>query len=192
MGWDIRLKDRKTGDTIQTAAPMVLFGSNLRCDENLRVIAQRDAAFSATFNYSKYYYEAAERLPAFWRIDKDGESENLGFRAFDGLAPWDSIVMLKDLIDGIINRYRRDDGTWFDSERKKQVFYDEQGHEMEPSLALLRGYSSSEELVYYVNEGDRSDYWESTAANALAILHQMLLLASDVYARQLDCVWEIC
>lgn len=47
--------------------------------------------------------------------------------------------------------------------------------------------SVKEEIIEYeVNEGDTSDYWLATTANALKPLYQLLALAK----MRPDCIWD--
>lgn len=43
-----------------------------------------------------------------------------------------------------------------------------------------------EEIEFEVSEGDTSDYWQSTAANALKALYQLVALAK----MRPDCIWD--
>ena len=45
------------------------------------------------------------------------------------------------------------------------------------------------EVTYMVNEGDMSDYWQATAANAIKPLQDMIVMATDNLTEK-GIVWD--
>ena len=91
------------------------------------------------------------------------------------------------MISIISNKYKKND-TWISTKRKKTVYYDEERNELENILVFLKQkVPATEEIIEYeVNEGDISDYWLPTAANALRPLYQLMALAK----MRPDCIWD--
>ena len=53
-------------------------------------------------------------------------------------------------------------------------YYDKEGHELKNMLFFLKQQTAAKEEIveYEVDEGDTSNYWLATAANAIRTLHQ--------------------
>ena len=85
-----------------------------------------------------------------------------GIRQIYGLSGVDSISILENMIATITDKYKKDD-VWTSTKRTKVICYNEEG-----------------------NEGDTSDYWMATAANAIRPLHQLIVLAK----MRPDCIWD--
>lgn len=197
MSYDISLVDRKTGETATLGDPFYIRGGNVRAafdpaTGGLRQIKETEAHINVTYNYSRYYVNAAEGDERFLKLNpKTGEHENLGIRAIYGMSCRDSLPMLMDLASRITEKYKGPDGEWLMSERKRTRYYDADGQEIADPLAVLLHnedavYTEKIE-VYTVSEGDTSNYWESTAANAIRPLMDMVLMAVDCLLK--DCVW---
>lgn len=98
--------------------------------------------------------------------------------------------MLTDMLERIRSRYLVD-GEWTSGNRIKYKYFNEKGNEIDPIYAITHHIPETEvEEHYTVSEGDTSDYWEKTAANAMNSLQQLLYMA--VECSVLDCVWEVC
>ena len=99
----------------------------------------------------------------------------------------DSISVLENMISVIISKYKEND-TWISTKRTKTIYYDEEGNELENMLVFLKQKVSAAETIieYEVNEGDTSDYWLPTAANALRPLYKLMVLAK----MRPDCIWD--
>ena len=130
-----------------------------------------EAHLNVTYNYGCYYREASEN----------------GIREIYGLQGVDSISVLENMISVIISKYKESD-TWISAKRTKTIYYDEEGNELENILVFLKQkVATKEEIIEYeVNEGDTSDYWLPTAANALKPLYQLIALAK----MRPDCIWD--
>ena len=126
---------------------------------------------NVTYNYGGYYKEVYEK----------------GIRQIYGLSGVDSISILENMIATITDKYKKDD-VWTSTKRTKVICYDEEENELENMLVLLKQQTpAKEEIVEYeVNEGDTSDYWMATAANAIRPLHQLIALAK----MRPDCIWD--
>ena len=61
-------------------------------------------------------------------------------------------------------------------------------NELENMLVFLKQQvPANEEIIEYeVDEGDTSNYWLATAANAIKPLHQLIALAK----MRSDCIWD--
>ena len=99
----------------------------------------------------------------------------------------DSISVLENMISVIINKYKKND-TWISTKRTKTIYYDEEGKELEGiEIFWKKKIPVKEEIIEYeINEGDTSDYWFPTAANALRRLYQLIALAK----MRPDCIWD--
>ena len=64
----------------------------------------------------------------------------------------------------------------------------ENGNEIEDIIALINKITPvrKKEVEYEVSEGDTSDYWMDTAANAIRPLYQLIALAK----MRPDCIWD--
>lgn len=192
MGYYIKLINQKTGKVVHLENKEFLRSSLVPViyDETSRYMipqGSQEASLSVTYNYSKYYYEATEGDDRFAHPN-DGETE-YGIRGLYGKTAWESIPMLKDMIQRIELKYRPN-GEWLQTTRKKKVYLDPAtGKQYHPVEALGIAASLQEiEKSYAVSEGDTSNYWEETAANAILPLRDMLRLAKQ-FADE-DAVWS--
>lgn len=119
-----------------------------------------------TYNYANYYYDVAEN----------------GIRTIYGKFGAESIPILQGMIDKILAKYKPD-GKWLNTERTLYRYYDNNGNEItqdEYMKAIIhssaKGYRT-EDYTVTISEGDVTDYWMDTAANALRPLYQLLTMA---------------
>ena len=86
------------------------------------------------------------------------------------------------------NEKYKKNGEWIITRRKKKIYYDENGNEIEGIVALINKINPVREEVveFEVSEGDTSDYWMDTAANAIKPLYQLIALAK----MRPDCIWD--
>ena len=54
---------------------------------------------------------------------------------------------------------------------------------------MHKDYNDKKEVTYMVNEGDMSDYWQATAANAIKPLQDMIVMATDNLTEK-GIVWD--
>lgn len=193
MGWDVSLQERTTGKIMTLTNPFYKRGNNVRCALDaagqLQQMAECEADLSITYNDSHYYYEASE-TDARFLVMMDGKEENGGLRAIHGTTPYESILMLCDLMQRIQTRYQDENGVWLTTKRTRTVYYDAHDNEIQDLRDVLdHHYVRTEEQVYLVNEGDCQNYWEATAANAIHSLQQMVHMAIDLLNE--DCIWQI-
>lgn len=183
MSWDIKLKAKKDGEVVRIKRNMKTNS------ESIKLGFEDEVDFNVTYNFSPYYYEAADNDERFEVYE--GEYRNGGIRALNHKSARESVNMLKDMIERITQKYQRPDGTWINSKRTRLVLYDENGKEIaDVSTALVNGtYARKEQQEYTINEGDASNYWEPTAINAIKVLEQMLFIA-DMFKDE-NCEWEI-
>ena len=97
--------------------------------------------------------------------------------------------MLEDMIRRIEGKYK-EDGIWKTAERE-EVRYTDKETGLEIGLEdFIRGReegkAAKEYVTIFVSEGDTSDYWKATAANALRPLHQLIAMAK----LRPDGVWD--
>lgn len=191
MSYDIRLMT-PDGETAQLPCGFAARGGTVPAAVDplsgaLVQVPVADAAVNVTYNYSRYYYEATGSADFPVEIGEDGG----GIRCVYGLTPEQSIPALRAMVDGIMDRYLVD-GVWVDSERERRRLFDDDGSEVSFPEMLSRGLSDGDLHVvvetYTVSEGDLSDYWEATAANAIAPLEDMLRMATLMVG--VDCVWD--
>lgn len=175
MSYDIHLKDPVTGKTAEVPGHL-MYGGTYRADyhpENgtFTPALNTEATLNITYNYGHYYYE----------IYKEE-----GIRAIYGVSGFDSIPMLEKMIAFLNEKYKKN-GKWIRTKRKKTIYYDENGNKIDGLVALINKITPVREEVveFEVSEGDTSDYWMDTAANAIRPLHQLAVLAK----MRPDCIW---
>ena len=193
MSYDIRLTERTSSKTIKLPIKHVMIGGTYRADYDEKTktfspAAIQDAWLNITYNYSKYYYEAAEGDDRFYGVeDLDDEGyHNCGIRGIYGKTGLESIPMLRDLASRIETKYKKD-GEWITTKRNITVFRDMDGNERHPIEIFVHKLEyTKEEYEEEINEGINSDYWESTAGNAIKPLYQLLVFAE----LRPDGVWD--
>lgn len=206
MSYDIELKNKVTGETTTMRHPQYVRGGNVPARLNpmtgeLEQAEQIEASINITYNYSHYYYEATDSDPRFAH-DKvsahyaDGTQGPIkteyGIRGLYGKTPAESIPMLMDMIEKIKQNYTDENGEWIETERTKTVYL-RNGQEIpereEIDAILHHTYDEEKEIKFMVNEGDMSNYWTATAANAIKPLQDMIVMASDNLTEK-DIVWS--
>ena len=192
MSYDIFLKDRVTGSTIQLSVNHIMTGGTYKADYDPETgtfspAATSEAWLNITYNYAHYYYEAAENDYRFYgKEDNSGEEENLGIRGIYGKTGIETIQMLQDLANRIEAKYKRD-GNWITTIRRETIYRNESGKEVHPvELLVNKQPYIKEESDIEINEGDCSDYWRDTAANAIRPLYQLITMAQ----LRPDGVWD--
>lgn len=162
---------------------------------------QIEAHINITYNYSHYYYETTDGDPRFAH-DKvsahyaDGTQGPIkteyGIRGLYGKTPAESIPMLMDMIEKIKKNYTDENGEWIETERTKPVYLRD-GKEIpereEIDAILNHKYDEKKDIKFIVNEGDMSNYWTATAANAIKPLMDMIVMATDNLTEK-DVVWS--
>ena len=194
MSWDFSLKSPVTDETL-TVEPHFMYGGNVKVEyvDGKPVKLPNDLAeLNVTFNYSTYYYEAAR---SFKDITETG-----GIRDLDGMFAVDAIDFINKLIEYIENKYRPN-GQWIEGTRTR-FLYDIKGYgndlpfkdyfewkikQKDKTKEELSELVEHKEISYTVSEGDTSDYWEVTAANALIPLYQLRALSK----MRPDGLWEV-
>lgn len=185
MSYDIYLKERVSGETIMLPNKHLMTGGTYRADYDEKTgtfspSAINEAWLNITYNYSRYYYEAAEGDKRFYgekEWPKEEGVHNLGIRGLYGKTGLESLSMLKDLISRIESNYKKN-GDWITTKRSKIVYKDDFGKELEFVEILGKKIKYTEEKIdVEVYEGPSSDYWASTAANAIKPLYQLLVFA---------------
>ena len=193
MSYDIRLTERTSSKTIKLPIKHVMIGGTYRADYDEKTktfspAAIQDAWLNITYNYSKYYYEAAEGDDRFYGVeDLDDEGyHNCGIRGIYGKTGLESIPMLRDLASRIETKYKKD-CELITTKRNITVFRDMDGNERHPIEIFVHKLEyTKEEYEEEINEGINSDYWESTAGNAIKPLYQLLVFAE----LRPDGVWD--
>ncbi|MBQ6517829.1 MAG: hypothetical protein IJI14_03860 [Anaerolineaceae bacterium] len=187
MSYDICLKDPVTDETIELPTEHMMHGGTYRADYDEKTgvftpAAITEAWLNVTYNYARYYYDAAENdVRFFGQLPDDREDDkprNLGIRGIYGKTGAETIPMLQDLIHRITEKYRKD-GEWIVTRRTKTRYLDKDGAEVDFNDILFekKGYFKKEEYEVEVSEGPNDDYWEDTAANAVRPLHQLTAMA---------------
>lgn len=191
MSYDIELKNKVTGETAKMRHPQYVRGGNVPARLNpmtgrLEQAEQAEAHINITYNYSHYYYEATDGDPRFAH-DKvsayyaDGTQGPIvteyGIRGLYGKTPAESIPMLMDMITKIRQKYTDENGEWIETERTLKNGQEIPEHE------------EVDAILYLVNEGDMSNYWTATAANAIKPLMDMIVMATDNLTEK-DVVWD--
>lgn len=195
MSYDIELIDKNTKKTISMNRHQFIRGGKVPAaiDTNtgrLAQIAQRDASINITYNYSHYFYEATDNDERFAHVDYNNEIE-YGIRGLYNKSAQESIPMLKDMIARITKKYTDDKGNWLVTKRTKYRYFDKHSNEIkDPITRISHGEEhTSKEEIYNVSEGDTSNYWEATAANAIESLWNMIFIATDQLMNE-DAIWN--
>ena len=200
MSYDIELINRKTKQPLLLSQPQYIRGGTVKAelDENGNLIQAKEteASINITYNYNHYYVEATRDDRRFFKQEADAEGNvmesSAGIRGLYGKTAAESLPMLTDMIERIKRKYMdQATGKWSVTKRKKVHFYDENGVEYkDPINAILNSLPyRKEEEVYEVSEGDTSNYWESTAANAIIPLMNMLHMAVE-HLSDKEAVWD--
>lgn len=106
MSYDIYLKEKSTGETIDLPVKHVMAGGTC-CAEYDEATGESsvkpitEAWLNITYNYSRYYSEAAEGDDRFYGEDDEGQYKNQGIRGIYGKTGAESIPMLKDMAERI-------------------------------------------------------------------------------------------
>ena len=176
MSYDIYLEDPVTGKVAEVPGHL-MYGGTYQADYHpesgtFTPALNTEADLNITYNYGHDYYEIYEEA---------------GIRAIYGVSGFDSILMLEKMITFLNEKYKKN-GEWIRTKRKKTIYYDENGNEIEGIVALINKITPvrKEEVEFEVNEGDTSDYWMDTAANAIKPLYQLIALAK----MRPDCIWD--
>jgi hypothetical protein len=205
MSYDIYLKDKYSGETIQLPYPHLMTGGTFMADydEKTNTFSPSpitDAWLNITYNYAHYYYEATENDDRFAHDEisycntnsTNGQIKTeYGIRGIYGKTGLESIPMLEDMINKIKTKYRKDD-DWIYTQREKYRHYNKEGeivNQNEYFNAILNGTSNdytSEKYFDIVYEGPNDNYWEATAVNAIKPLEQLLIMAK----LRPDGIWE--
>ena len=205
MSYDLYLRDRVTGECLQVPGHL-MYGGNVKCrsvDGMLVPDVTTDAYLNVTYNYGRYYSEAfpalkenggrhGEDAKKYGITDDDG-----GIRSLNGLSGVQAVPFLEEMVRRIESKYKDFEG-WIDTEREK-VWYESRRNpnvKKDPTDMFLEylnlkkdGLSDEQvgkhleerwtkrEKTVLVSEGDTSDYWEATAANAIRPLYQLIALS---------------
>ena len=168
MSFDISLCDPVTMEAIEINEPHFIRGGTYA------IGGSTELWLNITYNYSHYYSEAHEG----------------GIRSIYGKTGLETINIFADMIASIESKYKDIHGKWIVSKRTRNIFFDKDGTTIDSAQALilaLRGEEvSSESEEYFISEGDTTDYWEATAANAIRPLYQLMTFAK----MRPDGVWD--
>lgn len=176
MSYDIHLADPVTGEVVEVPGHL-MYGGNYKADYHQETgtftpALNTEANLNITYNYAPYYYEIYEEK---------------GIRTIYGMTGLESISVLEKMICFIEKKYKKK-GEWIVTKRTENIYYDEKGNEIENIWSMLHKLETvqKEEVEIEVSEGDTSDYWLATAANAIRPLHQLITLAK----MRPDCIWD--
>lgn len=153
-------------------------------DIKLMHLKTEEASLSVTYNYSNYYNDAAKGDARF--LYDDG---NYGIWGLSGKTPRESIPMLTDMISRIQAKYKDAQGNWILGTKIRHKYL-KNGVEV-PVTGYVLTHASEYMFVveeYTISEGDVSNYWIATAANAIRPLSDMLVMATDNLLES-DVVW---
>lgn len=199
MSYDIELINRKTKQPLLLSQPQYIRGGTVKAEldknGNLMQTKETEASINITYNYSHYYVEATRDDRRFFKQEANAEgnvTENsAGIRGLYGKTAAESLPMLRDMIERIKKKYMdQETGEWSVTKRKKVHFYDENGVEYkDPINAIINSLPYRKEEEIYVSEGDTSNYWEGTAANAIIPLMDMLYMAVE-HLFDKEAVWD--
>ena len=184
MSYDIYLIDQISEETIKLPIRHLMIGGTYRADYKSETktstpAAIADAWLNITYNYARYYYEAAENDERFYGVGdyREKKHRNLGIRGIYGKTGMESLPMLDDMIARIEMKYKKN-GEWISTKRVNKIYRDSDGNTCHmPDVFLHKEKYTEEEIETEVWEGPNDDYWMSTAANALKPLYQLRVFA---------------
>ena len=192
MSYDIRLVDPVTKEPLHTKVNHDMRGGMYALG------GTTELWLNITWNYAHYYYESTDGDPRFAHDEisayyADGTTgpvkTEYGIRGIYGKTGAESIPMLEDMINKIESTYKDESGEWKTARRKRRVVYDEDG--IRTKMDVYEADRSNIEYTvkveeYDISEGDTSNYWTDTAANALRPLYQLIAMARI----RPDGIWE--
>ena len=195
MSYDLEIIDKNTRKLKTLSTPRLIRSgtvpaeyANGKCVQ----IEQTEAEMNITYNYAKYFCEATrgdERF-AYPSVIDQGTTE-YGIRGLNGKTTCESLPMIADMIEKIAKKYRDENGNWLKGKRTKTQYITEDGKEVDFWQAMSHEENTTREVInYYVSEGDTTNYWERTAANAIESLKNMLLMATD-FMNDPNAVWSV-
>ena len=191
MSYDIRLMDPVTEETIELPVKHVMIGGTYQAeyDERTGTFSPkpiREEWLNITYNYVRYYYEvtdgdirfAHDETSAYYSDRTTGPVvTEYGIRGIYDKTGAESRLMLEDMSKSIEKKYKVN-GEWIITNRKRKRYQDKTGKEVDFYYAFHhQGECSSDDYTEYISEGPCEDYWESTAANAMKPLYQLLAMA---------------
>lgn len=201
MSYDIELKDPVTKEVIELPIKHLMTGGTFAADYDEKTgrftpKPVSEAHLNITYNYADYYYDAVEGDNRFFgkRPDdyEDEEPRELGIRGIYGKTGAESIPMLKDLIQRIESKYKKN-GEWITTTREVVKYFDSLGNELDDVELLSNSYLDKGNGKYHkkectkeVSEAPNRDYWEATAGNAIRPLYQLIAMAE----LRPDGVWD--
>lgn len=204
MSYDIELRNQLTRKVAKMRHPQYIRGGTVPARMNpltgqLEQDEQMNANINITYNYSHYYDEATDgderfahdEVTAYYADGSTGPIETVyGIRGLYGKTPKESLPMLSDMICKIEQRYKDKNGEWIKTKRTKIKYYKDGVEHDYPIEEMLHGIKfEKKEEIYMVSEGDMSNYWEATAANAIKPLMDMIVMATDNLLEK-DVVWD--
>ena len=192
MSYDIYLKDPVTNETLNLPFKHTMTGGTYAADydPNTDTWSPKpisEAHLNITYNYSKYYEEATDKDPRFAHDEvscyyADGTTGDIvteyGIRGIYGKTGADSIPMLNDMVSRIRNKYY-DGEEWITTDDTERKYFNSNGQEIDFHTYLYLDENSRfvEEFPVKKYEGETSNYWKPTAANAIKALLKLLAFA---------------
>ena len=196
MSFDFDLIDRNTKEIVVLNRPRFIQSGIIPTVSDditgkLVKVAQGKASINITYNYSHYFYEATDGDERFAHTNS-GDKVEYGIRGLCGKSALESILMLKDMIARITEKYQDKNKNWLITKRKRIRYLDRYGKEiLNPGRYILSDVECTKiKEEYEVSEGDTHNYWEATAANAIEALWNMIFIATDQMLNE-DAVWNI-
>lgn len=141
--------------------------------------SQTECHINITYNYSPYYEIFIDDV-------------DYGIQGLYGMTAKESIPVLEKMIEDISKRYQDENHNWKTKTGTRTHYYYKDGTECNDIITAYlkeRAELNKVEEKYQISEGDTSNYWEATAANALIPLTDMLNMALYNINNK-DAVWE--
>lgn len=195
MSYDLEIIDKNTKKVKTLSTPRLIRSgtvpaeyANGKCVQ----IEQTEAEMNITYNYAMYFQEATRGDERFaYPSIINPEVTEYGIRGLDGKTVCESLPMIADMIEKIAEKYRDENGNWLRGKRTKTQYITEDGEKVDFWYAMSHEANTTRKVInYYVSEGDTSNYWECTAANAIKALENMLAIAND-FVNDSDAVWSV-
>lgn len=185
MGYSMCMVD-SSGKVVSLRKSIQQYGSVIQVDMDMNPVPLETAETNITYNYATYFYEATEGDDRFLVGGING-----GIRGIYGKPIPEAQAMVSTMIERIRRKYTDKKGKWLTKTVEDNHYYDQYGCEVTVEKYLFRSLEDPIRKVSntkVISEGDTSDYWMATAANAVKALNKLIEIMAN--CDDPNAVWE--